>query len=194
MSTTHEEITVALQEEIPADNLKDLIDASLYMPFPFQSNRHESESAAGVDTWLRTWGLTDDPAVAAMIVKTRPAELASYNSPTVDRDVLQIVANQIAYQFIFDDLAEEVGRRRPGHLLPILSESIGILRDGQSPVTPSGRPWPISTARSRNGARPHRPRGGRGTAVSTCTGCCTRRWPRRTRLRCGWGCATRYGR
>ncbi|MFF5006288.1 (-)-alpha-amorphene synthase [Streptomyces phaeochromogenes] len=138
MSTTHEEITVALQEEIPADNLKDLIDANLYMPFPFQSNRHESESAAGVDTWLRTWGLTDDPAVAAMIVKTRPAELASYNSPTVDRDVLQIVANQIAYQFIFDDLAEEVGRRRPGSLLPMLSESIGILRDGQSPVTPLG--------------------------------------------------------
>lgn len=138
MSTTHEEITVALQEEIPADNLKDLIDASLYMPFPFQSNRHESESAAGVDTWLRTWGLTDDPAVAAMIVKTRPAELASYNSPAVDRDVLQIVANQIAYQFIFDDLAEEVGRRRPGRLLPMLSESIGILRDGQSPVTPLG--------------------------------------------------------
>ncbi|WP_326758032.1 sesquiterpene cyclase [Streptomyces phaeochromogenes] len=138
MSTTHEEITVALQEEIPADNLKDLIDASLYMPFPFQSNRHESESAAGVDTWLRTLGLTDDPAVAAMIVKTRPAELASYNSPAVDRDVLQIVANQIAYQFIFDDLAEEVGRRRPGQLLPMLSESIGILRDGQSPVTPLG--------------------------------------------------------
>ncbi|MGI3228784.1 terpene synthase family protein [Streptomyces sp. GTA36] len=138
MSTTHEEITVALQEEIPADNLKDLIDASLYMPFPFQSNRHESESAAGVDAWLRTCGLTDDPAVAAMIAKTRPAELASYNSPTVDRDVLQIVANQIAYQFIFDDLAEEVGRRRPGRLLPMLSESIGILRDGQAPVTPLG--------------------------------------------------------
>ncbi|MFF3706311.1 (-)-alpha-amorphene synthase [Streptomyces phaeochromogenes] len=138
MSTTHEEITVALQEEIPADNLKDLIDANLYMPFPFQSNRHESESATGVDTWLRTWGLTDDPAVAAMIVKTRPAELASYNSPTVDRDVLQIVANQIAYQFIFDDQAEEVGRRRPGRLLPMLSESIGILRDGQEPVTPLG--------------------------------------------------------
>ncbi|MGX1910602.1 (-)-alpha-amorphene synthase [Streptomyces phaeochromogenes] len=138
MSTTHEEISVALQEEIPADNLKDLIDANLYMPFPFLSNRHESESAAGVDTWLRTWGLTDDPAVAAMIVKTRPAELASYNSPTVDRDVLQIVANQIAYQFIFDDLAEEVGRRLPGRLLPMLSESIGILRDGRPPVTPLG--------------------------------------------------------
>ena len=138
MSTTHEEITVALREEIPADNLKDLIDANLHMPFPFLSNPHESESAAGVDTWLRTWGLTDDPAVAAMIAKTRPAELASYNSPTVDRDVLQIVANQIAYQFVFDDLAEEVGRRWPGRLLPMLSESVGILRDGQPPSTPLG--------------------------------------------------------
>ncbi|MEU5341335.1 MULTISPECIES: (-)-alpha-amorphene synthase [unclassified Streptomyces] len=138
MSTTHEEITVSLQEEIPADNLKDLIDANLHMPFPFMSNRHESESAAGVDTWLRTWGLTDDPAVATMIAKTRPAELASYNSPTVDHDILQIVANQIAYQFVFDDLAEEVGRERPGRLLPMLTESIGILRDGQAPVTPLG--------------------------------------------------------
>jgi hypothetical protein len=56
----------------------------------------------------------------------------------VDRDVLQIVANQIAYQFIFDDLAEEVGRRRPGRLLPMLSESVGILRDDRPPVTPLG--------------------------------------------------------
>ncbi|MCX4903010.1 (-)-alpha-amorphene synthase [Streptomyces sp. NBC_00878] len=138
VSTTHEEITFTGQGEIRADSLKDLIDATLYMPFPFLSNRHQSESAAGVDTWLRTMGLTDDPAVTAMIAKTRPAELAAYNSPTVDCDILQIVANQIAYQFIFDDLAEEVGRLRPGHLLPMLSESIGILRDGQPPSTPLG--------------------------------------------------------
>ena len=138
MSTTHEEVTVTRQGGIPPDNLKELIDANLYMPFPFLSNRHEKESAAGVDIWLRTWGLTDDPAVAAMIAGTRPAQLAAYISPTVDSGILQIVANQIAYQFIFDDRAEEVGRRWPGRLLPMLSESIGILRDGQPPSTPLG--------------------------------------------------------
>ncbi|MPY56838.1 sesquiterpene cyclase [Streptomyces spongiae] len=108
------------------------------MPFPFQSNRHESEAAAGVATWLRRWGLTDDPAVAAMIAATRPAELASYNSPAMDGDVLQIVANQIAYQFVFDDRAEEVGRRWPGRLLPMLCESVGILLDDQPPNSALG--------------------------------------------------------
>jgi hypothetical protein len=43
------------KKKFPRTTLKDLIDATLYMPFPFQSNRHEPESAAGVDTWLRTW-------------------------------------------------------------------------------------------------------------------------------------------
>ncbi|QOV47470.1 sesquiterpene cyclase [Streptomyces chromofuscus] len=108
------------------------------MPFPFLSNPYDAEVAAGVDAWLRAWGLTDDPAVADMIVRTRPAQLASYNSPAVDRGILQIVAHQIAYQFVFDDRAEEVGRRWPGRLLPMLSESIGILRDGRPPSTPLG--------------------------------------------------------
>ncbi|MER6088982.1 (-)-alpha-amorphene synthase [Streptomyces bluensis] len=121
-----------------ADSLKDLIDDRLYMPFPFLRNRHESEAAAGVDAWLRTWGLTDEPAVAAMIAGTRPAQLASYNSPAMDSDVLQIVANQIAYQFIFDDRAEELGRRWPGRLLPLVCESVAILRDGGPPVTALG--------------------------------------------------------
>ncbi|KOU61542.1 sesquiterpene cyclase [Streptomyces sp. MMG1533] len=108
------------------------------MPFPFQSNRHAAEAAAGVGTWLRAWGLTDDPEVAAMITATRPAQLAAYNSPSMDADLLQIVANQIAYQFIFDDRAEEVGRRWPGRLLPMLSESVEILRDGRPPSTSLG--------------------------------------------------------
>ncbi|MBX9394595.1 sesquiterpene cyclase [Streptomyces sp. TRM72054] len=138
MPTVHQEIPTASHSGLPGGTLKELIDASLYMPFPFLSNPHESEVAAGVDAWLRAWGLTDDPAVADMIVRTRPAQLASYNSPTVNRDILQIVANQIAYQFIFDDRAEEVGRRWPGRLLPMLCESIGILRDGQPPSTPLG--------------------------------------------------------
>ncbi|MGW0820733.1 (-)-alpha-amorphene synthase [Streptomyces sp. NPDC002845] len=138
VSTTHEEIAVASQGGIPFNSLRELIDANLYMPFPFVSNRHESEAAAGVEKWLRTWGLTDEPAVAAMIACTRPAQLAAYNSPTVDADILQIVANQIAYQFIFDDRAEEVGRRAPGLLLPMLCESVGILRDGHPPSTALG--------------------------------------------------------
>ncbi|MEW2395177.1 (-)-alpha-amorphene synthase [Streptomyces sp. NPDC046862] len=138
MSTTHEEIAVHPQGGFPTASLKDLIDTNLYMPFPFLRNRHESEATAGVGKWLRAWGLTDAPAVAAMIACTRPAQLASYNSPTVDAGILQIVANQIAYQFIFDDQAEEVGRRQPGRLLPMLSESVGILRDGQRPTTRLG--------------------------------------------------------
>jgi hypothetical protein len=138
VSTTYEDIAVAPQGVITAGSLRDLIDAHLYMPFPFQSNHRATEAAEGVQTWLRAWGLTDDPAVAAMITATRPAQLAAYNSPSMDADVLQIVANQIAYQFIFDDRAEEVGRRGPGRLLPMLSESVEILRDGRSPSTPLG--------------------------------------------------------
>ncbi|MFI7413357.1 (-)-alpha-amorphene synthase [Streptomyces sp. NPDC049627] len=138
MSTTHEEIALDAQDGIPASSLKDLIDTHLYMPFPFLSNRHASEAAAGVDAWLRSCGLTEEVGVAAMIAFTRPAELASYNSPTVELDVLQIMANQIAYQFIFDDRAEEIGRRSPDRLLPMLCESIGILRDGAAPCTPLG--------------------------------------------------------
>ncbi len=138
MSTTHEEIAAVPQEVITSGSLRDLIDAHLYMPFPFQSHRHAAEAAAGVDTWLRAWGLTDDPEVAAMITATRPAQLAAYNSPSMDADLLQIVANQIAYQFIFDDRAEEVGRRQPGRLLPMLTESVEILRDGRPPSTALG--------------------------------------------------------
>ncbi|MFD7439152.1 (-)-alpha-amorphene synthase [Streptomyces sp. NPDC059861] len=138
MSTTYEGIPVACGSGIPAGTLKELIETTLYMPFPFSINPHEREAAAGVDSWLRTWGLNDDPATAEMIVRTRPAELAACNSPTMAADVLQLVADQIAYQFIFDDRAEEVGRRRPGRLLPMLSESIGILRDDQPPSTALG--------------------------------------------------------
>ncbi|MET9972914.1 (-)-alpha-amorphene synthase [Streptomyces sp. NPDC006356] len=138
MSTTHEEIAFAAPRGIPALNLRELIDANLYMPFPFQSNPHASEAAAGVERWLSTWGLTDDPSVAAMIAYTRPAELAAYNSPTVDRGLLQVMANQIAYQFIFDDRAEDVGLHRPRRLLPMLCESVRILRDGQPPESPLG--------------------------------------------------------
>ncbi|WP_369175019.1 (-)-alpha-amorphene synthase [Streptomyces sp. R28] len=108
------------------------------MPFPFMRNRHEPVATAGVDAWLAAWGLTDDPEVAAMIARTRPAELASYNSPTMDPGLLQIVANQIAYQFVFDDRAEEIGRHSPGLLLPMLFESIAILRDARRPSTPLG--------------------------------------------------------
>lgn len=138
MSTTHEEIALAAPCAVPALNLRELIDVNLYMPFPFRSNPHASEAAVGVDNWLSTWGLTDDPTVAAMISRTRPAELAAYNSPTVDSGLLQIKANQIAYQFIFDDWAEDIGQQRPGRLLPMLSESVRILRDGQPPETPLG--------------------------------------------------------
>ncbi|MFF0789158.1 (-)-alpha-amorphene synthase [Streptomyces spiralis] len=121
-----------------ATTLKDLIDAHLHMPFPFRSNPHEAEAAAGVDAWLDRWGLTAEPGMADMIVRTRPAQLASYNSPDVPPDILQIVADQIAYQFVFDDRAEEVGRHGPERLLPMLSESIAILRDGEPPLTPLG--------------------------------------------------------
>ncbi|SED81316.1 (-)-alpha-amorphene synthase [Streptomyces sp. Ag109_O5-10] len=119
-------------------NLGDLIDAHLRMPFPFLRNPHEAEAAAGVGVWLRVWGLTDEPGVATMIARTRPAELASYICADVDSDLLQIVANQIAYQFVFDDLAEDVGQHSPGLLLPMLFESIAILRDGRPPGTPLG--------------------------------------------------------
>ncbi|MFJ7071844.1 (-)-alpha-amorphene synthase [Streptomyces sp. NPDC098781] len=145
MSTTHEEIAFTATgdipvatDDIPVTNLRELIDTNLYMPFPFQSNPHAAEAAAGVEKWLSAWGLTDDPAVAAMIAYTRPAELAAYNSPTVDSGLLQIMANQIAYQFIFDDQAEDVGTERPGRLMPMLCESVRILRDGQPPDTPLG--------------------------------------------------------
>jgi hypothetical protein len=131
-------MTFGAEAGIGASSLKDLIDARLYMPFPFLRNRHEPEAAAGVDTWLASWGLTGEPGVAAMIARTRPAQLASYNSPETDPALLQIVANQIAYQFVFDDRAEEVGRRGPDRLLPMLCESIGILRDGRPPGTALG--------------------------------------------------------
>ncbi|MEU6366983.1 (-)-alpha-amorphene synthase [Streptomyces sp. NPDC046931] len=138
MTTTHEGGAAASHPRIPPASLKDLIEAELYMPFPFLSNPHEREAAAGVENWLRAYGLTDDPSVAAMVAHTRPAELASYNGPSMDPELLQIMANQIAYQFVFDDRAEEVGRRRPSRLMPMLCESIGILRDGGPPSTPLG--------------------------------------------------------
>ncbi|GGT13425.1 MULTISPECIES: (-)-alpha-amorphene synthase [Streptomyces] len=122
----------------PEGSLKELIDSTLHMPFPFLANPHEQRAAAGVDSWLRRWGLTDDPAVAEMIVRTRPAQLASYNSPHMDAELLQLVADQIAYQFVFDDLAEELGRPGPDRLLPMVCESVAILRDDEPPVTPLG--------------------------------------------------------
>ncbi|QOV41299.1 sesquiterpene cyclase [Streptomyces ferrugineus] len=123
---------------MPVSTLRDLIDTNLRMPFPFQRNPHEPEAATGVDAWLKVWGLTDDPDVAAMIARTRPAELACYTSPSMDAGLLQIVAHQIAYQFVFDDLAEDLGRHSPGRLLPLLCESVAILRDGRPPSTPLG--------------------------------------------------------
>ncbi|GHE08048.1 (-)-alpha-amorphene synthase [Streptomyces alanosinicus] len=135
MSTTHEEVTLGVPGEKPVSNLRDLIDDNLHMPFPFQRNPHESEAAAGVDAWLSTWGLDREPGVTAMIRRTRPAELASCTSPTVDSGLLQIVARQIAYQFVFDDRAEDVGRLSPGRLLPMLCESVEILRDDRPPTT-----------------------------------------------------------
>lgn len=138
VSATHEGITTGPSAGNRGVNLKDLIEAELYMPFPLQRNRHEPKAAAGVEDWLRACGLTDEPAVAAMIARTRPAELASHISPTTDAEMLQIMANQIAYQFVFDDRAEEVGRRSPSRLLPMLSESVGILRDGRPATTPLG--------------------------------------------------------
>ncbi|MEV6765081.1 (-)-alpha-amorphene synthase [Streptomyces sp. NPDC051105] len=138
LSATHEDIPVGVLDDTPVATLRDLIDTHLHMPFPFRRHPHEAEAAAGVDAWLSRWGLTGEPGVAAMIAYTRPAELASYTSPAVDCDLLQIVAHQIAYQFVFDDCAEAVGRRSPGRLLPMLCESIAILRDGQPPSTPLG--------------------------------------------------------
>ncbi|GAA2257359.1 (-)-alpha-amorphene synthase [Streptomyces indiaensis] len=138
MSTTHEERAPVAQDVLPASPLVELIDTHLYMPYPFRRNPHEPAAAAGVDAWLRTTGLSDEPGVAAMICHTRPAELASYNSPDADPGILQLVAHQIAYQFVFDDRAEEVGRHRPGRLLPMLGESIAILRDDAPPGTPLG--------------------------------------------------------
>ncbi|MEV6025884.1 (-)-alpha-amorphene synthase [Streptomyces sp. NPDC052036] len=138
MTTAHEGGPAASRGRIPAASLKDLIEAQLHMPFPFLSNPYEEQAAAGVDDWLRACGLTDDPSVAAMIAHTRPAQLASYNGPTMDPDILRITAHQIAYQFVFDDRAEEIGRGRPSRLMPMLCESVGILRDGRPPSTPLG--------------------------------------------------------
>ncbi|MFJ3775732.1 (-)-alpha-amorphene synthase [Streptomyces sp. NPDC090075] len=138
LSTTHEERPVAVLDGSQVSNLRDLIDHHLHMPFPFARNPHESEAAAGVDAWLGARGLTGKPGVAEMIARTRPAQLASCTSAGVDPGLLQIVANQIAYQFVFDDRAEDVGRRSPGLLLPMLCESVAILRDGQAPTTPLG--------------------------------------------------------
>ncbi|MER5794192.1 (-)-alpha-amorphene synthase [Streptomyces sp. NPDC001980] len=138
MSTTHEEVTVGVPDGQAAASLKDLIDTHLHMPFPFRRNPHEREASAGVDAWLRTWGLTAEPGVAAMIARTRPAQLASFTSPAVDPGILRIVAHQIAYQFVFDDRAEDVGRRSPAGLVPMLCESIAILRDDCAPSTPLG--------------------------------------------------------
>ncbi|MFJ4276513.1 (-)-alpha-amorphene synthase [Streptomyces massasporeus] len=138
MSTTHEERAAVAQDVMPAATLVDLIDAHLYMPFPFRRNPQEQAAAAGVGHWLRVTGLSDEPGVAAMISHTRPAQLASYNGPDMDPGILQLVALQIAYQFVFDDRAEEVGRHRPGQLLPMLCESIAVLRDGAAPSTPLG--------------------------------------------------------
>ncbi|MGW5654182.1 (-)-alpha-amorphene synthase [Streptomyces humi] len=138
LSTTHEEIALAAPDGTPVPNLRDLIDAHLHMPFPFRRNPHEAEAAAGVDAWLNEWGLTDEPGVAAMIHHTRPTELASFISPTVDASLLRIVAAQVAYQFVFDDRAEDVGRRSPVRLLPMLCESVEILRGDRPPSTPLG--------------------------------------------------------
>ncbi|MFI8189429.1 (-)-alpha-amorphene synthase [Streptomyces sp. NPDC085946] len=137
-TTTHADRATSAPHPGAASSLKELIEATLHVPFPFRCSPHLAEVATGVDAWLRRWGLTDDPAVAEMIARTRPAELAAYNSPAMPADLLQIVAHQIAYQFVFDDRAEETGRRCPGALLPMLSESIGILRDGAPPATPLG--------------------------------------------------------
>ncbi|MFE2064064.1 (-)-alpha-amorphene synthase [Streptomyces sp. NPDC059467] len=138
LSTTHEESAVGVLDASQVSDLRDLIDAHLTMPFPFARNPHESEAAAGVDAWLGAWGLTDEPGVATMIARTRPAELASCTSAAVDSGLLQIVANQIAYQFVFDDRAEDVGRCSPGRLVPMLCESVAILRDDRPPSTPLG--------------------------------------------------------
>ncbi|WP_089102922.1 (-)-alpha-amorphene synthase [Streptomyces hyaluromycini] len=108
------------------------------MPFPFRRNPHEPAASASVESWLSKWGLTAEPGVAAMIARTRPAQLASFTSPAVDPGLLSIIAHQIAYQFVFDDRAEVIGRRSPAGLVPMLCESIAILRDGRAPSTPLG--------------------------------------------------------
>lgn len=138
LSTTHEDIAADARHEIHGAGLRNLIDTHLHMPFPFLSNPHEDQATAGVEKWLRETGLADESWVPEMIARTRPAQLASYNGPEMDSGLLQIAANQIAYQFVFDDRAEEVGRRGPGRLLPMLDESIAVLRDGASPSTPLG--------------------------------------------------------
>lgn len=138
MSTTREDAEAVTPGGIPAATLVELIDTQLHMPFPFRRNPLESEAAADVDHWLSATGLAGEPGVTAMISLTRPAELASYNSPDADAGILRLVARQIAYQFVYDDRAEEVGRHRPGELLPMLCESIAILRDGAAPSTALG--------------------------------------------------------
>ncbi|WP_234443003.1 (-)-alpha-amorphene synthase [Streptomyces cellulosae] len=138
MPTTHEESTHIPHGSPPAATLKELIDAHLHMPFALRRNPHESSAVAAVDEWLCARGLSREPEVRSMLCSTRPAELASFTSPGVDADILQIVANQIAYQFVFDDRAEQVGRRRPERLLPMLCESVAVLRDGEPPGTVLG--------------------------------------------------------
>ncbi|MFJ8156358.1 (-)-alpha-amorphene synthase [Streptomyces sp. NPDC094468] len=138
LSATHEDITAGVLAGPPAADLRDLIDTHLHMPFPFGRNPHEAEAAAAVDTWLSAWGLASEPGVAAMIARTRPAQLASYNGPAMDAGLLRIVALQIAYQFVFDDRAEEVGGCSPGGLVPMLCESVAVLRDDRPPATPLG--------------------------------------------------------
>ncbi|MFF4301110.1 (-)-alpha-amorphene synthase [Streptomyces sp. NPDC001601] len=138
MSTTHEEVAFGGPDGQVTASLKDLIDTHLHMPFPFRRNPHEREASASVDVWLSTWGLTAEPGVAAMITRTRPAQLASFTSPAVDPGILRIVAHQIAYQFVFDDRAEDIGRHSPAALVPMLCESIAVLRDGRAPSTPLG--------------------------------------------------------
>ncbi|MER6537134.1 (-)-alpha-amorphene synthase [Streptomyces sp900105755] len=138
MSTTREEVAFGGPDGQVTASLKDLIDTHLHMPFPFRRNPHEREASASVDLWLSTWGLTAEPGVAAMITRTRPAQLASFTSPAVDPGILRIVAHQIAYQFVFDDRAEDIGRHSPAALVPMLCESIAVLRDGSAPSTPLG--------------------------------------------------------
>lgn len=136
MSTTHEHSAVVAGAS--AATLKELVDARLHMPFRFCSSPHEAAAVAGVEQWLYAQGLSAEPGVTAMISHTRPAVLASYTSAQADPEILGIVARQIAYQFVFDDRAEEIGRRRPERLLPMLCESVAILRDGQPPTTVLG--------------------------------------------------------
>jgi hypothetical protein len=138
MSVTHEAVAVGEPDDACAPSLVELIDAHLHMPYPSRRNPHEAEAAAGVGLWLAECGLTGEPGVAAMIARTRPAELASYNGPDMDAGLLRIAANQIAYQFVFDDRAEEIGREAPELLLPMLAESVGVLRDGRPPGTALG--------------------------------------------------------